>query len=356
MYTRLISKPPKKLIQNGKPVFGLYKGIIETLDIRGLKNSFGGLPLPLFISNLRIKSMVQYFFNIGEYVGLIQFFDNKIFGFVEVTFWDKKTSKKFAYRSFMGPRRRFVPHELKMAACVSHKKSRYIRLIWDHHHKKLSILFNIEGDKIRPAANAALITNFKDTKTVELISVSPFATMKRCSASWLVTGEIHGALSLGKTDLVSAKPMKDTEGTGIFVMNRAYYNLRTKMKAVFCSGKIDKKEFEFRVITTNKDTASKNTFNENILTVNGNITPLPPVCITHPFGINKQWIIQDTEGMIDLSFSVVSLNFRNLNIVALKTTYYIIYGKFNGTLIDTKNEKIILHNYPGIIIKSMLRL
>ena len=83
---------------------------------------------------------------------------------------------------------------------------------------------------------------------------------------------------------------------------------------------------------------------------------MPPVCITHPFGLNGKWIIQDTEGMIDLTFNPISDNCRNLNIVALKTTYHILYGNYDGVLTTFEGEKLNLHNFSGVMEESMLRL
>ena len=90
--------------------------------------------------------------------------------------------------------------------------------------------------------------------------------------------------------------------------------------------------------------------------IDGEPTPLPPVYITHPFGISKQWIIQDTENMIDLTFTPVSVNSRTLNIIALRTTYDTIFGYFEGALISKNGDKINLKKFPGILQRGMLRL
>ena len=95
---------------------------------------------------------------------------------------------------------------------------------------------------------------------------------------------------------------------------------------------------------------------EGKISVNGKITAMPPVLITHPFGISKKWIAQDTEGMVDLTFNPISVNSRTLNIVLMRNAYTTIYGTFEGVLVSDDGEKIVLKNCPGIVKKSHIRL
>ena len=55
---------------------------------------------------------------------------------------------------------------------------------------------------------------------------------------------------------------------------------------------------------------------EYILFVDGAKTLLPPIKITKPFGFQKKWIIQDTESMIDLSFTPHSDDLRIFSILS----------------------------------------
>ena len=106
-------EPPPALVKNGHALFGTFAGHVSQLDIRGLHSPFGGVPLPVFISNFRIKSSLLFNFNAGPYQGLISFFDNKMFGLVEIDLWNKENGRKYVYRNLMGPRHRFIPHNLE---------------------------------------------------------------------------------------------------------------------------------------------------------------------------------------------------------------------------------------------------
>ena len=55
---------------------------------------YAGIPLPTFLSRLRIKSRLNYIFSLDKIFGRVDFFDFKVFGLAEVILWEKETSKK----------------------------------------------------------------------------------------------------------------------------------------------------------------------------------------------------------------------------------------------------------------------
>lgn len=356
MYTRLLTEPPFKLVRHGKPAFGTYKGVPSRLDIKGIEAPFGGFPLPPALTRFRIRSHMAFLFNIGDYIGSAQFFDAKVTGFAEVIFWNMKTNTKLAYRTLVGPRSRLVPVRMSNAICASFRKSRYIRISWDRRYNRISLLFNVKGDSVRSSANAAFIGRFTDQAMAEIVSVMPAPTMRRCSATWTAAMPIHGALSLSATKNTAQKTMPDADGIGMLTMNRSYYKFRTRFDILSGLGKSGEKKIQLRLVTSSLDAADTNKYNANVLFSDGTVTPLPQVYMTHPFGMNGKWIIQDTESMVDLEFIPISNSLRKMNAVIISTVYHMIYGTMEGTLLTKDGEKIELHNFPGILQTSTLRL
>jgi hypothetical protein len=356
LYTRLLTDPPFKLVRNGKPAFGTYKGVPSRIDIKGIEAPFGGFPLPAAFTRFRIRSYLNFVFNIGDYIGTVEFFDAKLFGFAEVLFWNTKTNTRLAYRTLVGPRKRLVPMRTSNAICASFRKSRYIRISWDRRYNRISLLFNVRGDSVRSSANGAFLARFTDKNMAEIVSVMPAPTMRRCSATWIAAMPIHGALSLGATKKITERTMADTDGLGILSLNRCYFKFHTKFEIITGLGISDTKKIQFRIVTSSLDAADTNKYNANVLFSDGEISPLPQVYVTHPFGVHGKWIIQDTESMVDLEFTPISDSLRKMNAVIISTVYHIIYGTFEGILLTKTGEKISLHNFPGIIKKSLLRL
>ena len=355
MYNRQINQAPEKLVVKGKPVFGTYTEHVNRLDIRGVIRPFGALFMPSIITNLRIKSRLSTFVKLGDYACAIDFFDAKAFGYATVILWNTKTLQKIKYRSIMGPRRRFVPHSLDCAATLSYRKSRYIRIAWDRKANKFSIIFNLKGKNGRPKSNAALISSFSDPNFAEITTVCPSPTQRRCSADHTFTSSIHGAITL-KPQGQKPVTMEDTDGISIFDMRRVYLRFHSKGTMLCGMGQIDGHQLSFRISVSNHNAVDQDTYNHNVLFVDGIPTPLPPVTITQPMGISKTWVIQDMENMIDLNFEPKSFIQDKANFIAVRFDFNYIYGTFEGTLMDSNGHKYTFKKLDGIIKKYLIRL
>lgn len=150
--------------------------------------------------------------------------------------------------------------------------------------------------------------------------------------------------------------MEETNGLGLMLMNRSYFKFHSKTDMMCGLGETDGRKLIFRFTTSNHDSVDSEQYNDNILVTNGKLTAMPPVCITHPFGVEKKWVVQDTDSMVDLTFTPVSVVNNKMNILLFKTVYYTIYGTFDGVLLTGDGEKITLKSFPGIVKKTLLRL
>ncbi len=351
MYARHFDKAPEKLISKGKAAFGTYDDVSPLLDIRGMRAPYAGIPLPKFISRLRIKSRLVYVFNIENYIGFSELYDFKAFGLSQIIFWNKKTGVKYAYHNYMGNPRRYVPLTTQKGRCACYTPKRIIKVVWGRNHKHNALSFKVRGDGIRPYAEGFCISTLDDKIHTDAMFVNPSPTSSRVSVTWFNAISIKGKIELNN------QTEQFSEGLAAMVINRAYYKFRSKTTFAIGLGTLPNgKKIIFHLKSSNQDAANSDIYNDNILTVDGENSALPSVYITHPFGIKKTWIIQDVENMIDLSFSPISIDERNLNIIALRRIQSSIYGTFEGTLLTKNGEKISFKSLPGIINSSLLRL
>ena len=350
MYLRQFCEPPEHLVQNGKAHFGSFDGVSPKTDIRGMRAPYAGVPVPSIISNLRIKSRLEYTFSIKDFIGLCQFYDFKMIGLAEIIFWNKENGKKYVYHNIMPPRRRFVPVLTTRGLCACYRRSRFMKISWGRQHKHHALTFKVKGDNARPDAEGYVYSSVQDEMHTDSLFVCPSPAMPRCNATWISTMKTLGHVAINE------EPVEDSEGLGMMILNRAYYKFHSKSTTSYGIGNVKNKNIIFYLKTSNMDAADSDTYNSNVLVVDGKQTALPPVYMTHPFGIDKNWIIQDTESMVDLTFTPISVNSRTLNLIALRTSYYTMYGTFEGVLLTADGEKIILKNFPGLLHKGMLRL
>jgi hypothetical protein len=96
--------------------------------------------------------------------------------------------------------------------------------------------------------------------------------------------------------------------------------------------------------------------NENALWVNGRLSPLPPVRITMPEGIESAWIIQDVEGMVDLVFTPKEMYKSGANLFITRAEFDMPMGYYNGMLVSAEGEQIQVRNLWGMGEKIYLRV
>lgn len=347
---------PESFVRSGKPVFGTFKGHPRRLDIRGVFRPYGVIPLPTFITNLRIKSRLVFSFDIGECIGHVSFIDAKIAGFSEVVFWNKSTGQRFVYHSLMGPRRRLVPHSLEAASTSNYSRSRYARISWNRSHDKLSVIFDVKGDSARPSARAALSASFSSSRFSDLTSVRPSPTLRRCSASYSASLPLAGSVSLSYKDGGTKTLSSSDAGAAFFCMTRTYMKFHSAGESVLGFGEHQGKPVSFLISSESHDAADTDRYNSNVLFYDGVPTPLPPVVITHYSGMDGKWVIQDTENMVDLTFSPVSRNVHNVNAFIVRSVYHTIYGILEGALVTSGGEKIAFKSFSGIAESYLIRL
>ena len=100
-YTRIITPAPRRPVENSVPLFGSYSGMFHTFDIRGVKKPFGNLPVPSFITDIRITDTLRLLFCDDNLIGEIEFFYGGYFAFMETTLWNRQTNRLLAYRQLL---------------------------------------------------------------------------------------------------------------------------------------------------------------------------------------------------------------------------------------------------------------
>ncbi len=356
MYYRSITPCPAKFVSNGKCLFGTHSGHPERLDIRGVEQPYSSLTfLPVWITNLRIKSRLSYFFLLDKYAGCIEFFDAKAAGYAELIFWDTETKQRFVYRSVLGPRKRFIPHNLNTGCLFNRNKHRYLRISWDNKTGRLSVIFNMTGNSAFPGTNAAFSSPLQSDKTAEITVIMPSPTLRRCSAHYMQTLPLHGTMTLSPKNKDSIT-MSDKDGIAFFDMTRSYMKFHTSGEYLTGFGYVDGRQISFRLQVSSQEPVQNDIYNANVLFCDNETTPLPNVRITHSYGIMKPWNIQDTENMVDLQFTPISEYPARISALVVRTEYHTIYGTFEGTLMTSSGEKISFKALAGISKKYRIRL
>jgi len=81
-------------------------------------------------------------------------------------------------------------------------------------------------------------------------------------------------------------------------------------------------------------------FNENGLWIGNRLFPLPHVRISRAEGYRGDWVIQDTEGLIDLVFAPLAHNDLSFHVGVFESDWHGSFGSFKGSVKNGEGETI----------------
>lgn len=351
VYTREINSPPKTIIKNGKPIFGDFTPPPAILDIRKLRQPFSIMPLPSFLTKWRIRTSLCFSFYTENYIGTVDILEAYWLGFIKINIRDYQNGKKLYFATPIF-RRRFIPRQLNAFLCRISNKKRKIKINWDYEKNHYAFILQIQGADSIPD----ILIRFFSTKTpwVNVTSVVPAPIMRRCAATHNASPYLNGTVKFFSNNDENNKSRSNI--LSFVTLRRSYYKLRHRSHIITVFGISDNKSIRFNVYTSNQDAWDCNLYNENILFIDNEIVPLPPVTITYPNGINKQWVIQDTETMVDLTFFPETDISKKQSLFFLRTEYHTLFGRCEGNIKGKDGSIYSLKGFFGIAKKQYLRL
>ena len=141
---------------------------------------------------------------------------------------------------------------------------------------------------------------------------------------------------------------------GIIDDHKGYYPYRLSYDRASGFG-VDAKGRRIGFNLTDNQVRDQTRYNENCLWINNKVWPLPPVKVTRPHGPAGEWIIQDTQGMVDLVFNPELANDLRFNVGIVESDYHGPLGSFRGFISNGEGEKIQAELLYGVGEKEYLR-
>jgi hypothetical protein len=277
-------------------------------------------------------------------------FNFKLFREVRVYVYDKTTKERIWYNSrhvFSG---KPLPKSLSNSSIESRSPGFFFRIHDWLDANTIRVDIDIEPTKKRPPFTAHLHYNLS-RKAVTPMAVNLLFSENRSMYAFKALAAVRGDIAFGGRH-VSLDPEKTT---GLFCDFKGFYPYR--MHGRWCTGfGIDGENRRIGFSVAENQTRETYKNNENALWVNGKLTPLPPVRITAPQGIESDWVIQDLEGMVDLTFSPQEIIKDAINLLVTRIEYDAPIGFFNGMLLTSTGEQIPVHNLWGVGEKLYIRI
>jgi hypothetical protein len=307
-------------------------------------------PLPRWIRDSRIKEWESFAvqdsrFYLGAILGNMKFYR-----LARVFLYDKDTQERFIFRKAIPGSGWRLPRSLANASVDSRSYGFFFRIHSWLDADTVTLDLNIEATRRRPAFTAHAEFDLGRPGTIPMAVSLRFAERRSMYAFTAFTA-VRGDMVFGGRH-ISLSP--DT-CSGVFHDYKGFFPYR--MRTVWCMGMGFDREgrrFGFNIVENQARETHKN--NENALWINGELSPLPPVRITMPGGVESDWIIQDLEGMVDLVFTPREQVRSGGNVIISNTVYETPLGYYNGALVSSRGEHLQVRNLWGMGEKLYLRV
>jgi hypothetical protein len=349
MYTREILPPRGSPIENGIPVQGTWTRAFEEVDLLDIRRPYR-YPLPRWIRDTRIKEWETFIIQDDRFYLEAVFCNVKMYQLAQVFLYDKDTQERFMFRKVIPGGGWRLPRSLNNASVDSRSYGFFFRIHNWLDADTIKLDLNIEAARRRPAFTAHAEFDLNRAAAVPMVVSLGFSERRTMYAFKAFTA-VRGDMVFGGRH-ISFNPEKCS---GFFYDYKGFYPYHLRM--TWCNGMgFDGEGRRFGFSLAEDQTRETHKNNENALWINGGLTPLPPVRITMPGGIESDWIIQDLEGMVDLIFTPREQMRSGVNILVTHTEYETPLGYYNGTLVSSGGEQIQVRNLWGMGEKLYLRL
>jgi hypothetical protein len=341
MYTREILPPRASPIEDGSPVTGTWDRAFEKVDLLEIRNPYQ-YPLPRWARDYRIKEWQCFSVQDGGFILEAIFCNLKLYRVMQVLVYDKENGEKFIFRLVKPGAGRRLPQSLANSSVDSNSAGFYFRIhSWlDADTVKLDI--NIEAAHRKPSLTIHLAYN-SCSRDVTPMAVSMGIAAQRNICAYKALTPVRGDIVLGGRHI----SLNHENCSGFFCDFKGFSTYRTTTAICSAMGFDDKnRRFGFHIAENQIRDANKS--NENALWVDGKLTPLPPVIVTMPNGPDDEWVIQDVEGMVDLTFTPKEQNRSGIKLFFTKAEFAAPLGNYNGMLVNKDGEKIQIKNLFGI--------
>jgi hypothetical protein len=346
MYTREILPPRISPIENGDPVTGTWNRAFEKVDLLEIRKPYH-FPLPRWARNYRIKEWQCFSAQDGNFMLEAVFYNLKLYRMAQIFVYNRENGEKYIYRLVKPGANWHLPHSLANSSVDSHSADFYFRIHSWLDADTIRLDINIEAVRRRPSLTVHLAydTNSRD---VTPMVVSLGITKRRNICAYKALTPVRGDIVFGGKHI----NLNHENSSGFFCDYKGFYPYRTHVNICSATGfNKEHKRFGFHIAENQTRDTNKN--NENALWIDGELTPLPPVLIT---GNDDRWVIQDVEGMVDLTFTPKEQNKSGIKLFIAKAEFIAPLGYYNGVLVNSKGEKIHIKNLFGTGEKINLRV
>ncbi len=348
MYSRTIGAQTGRLVEGGNFVYGNFDAPFLRANILDVRRPYHYL-LPRIIKRLRVNEAQTFQFGTDEFFAYADLYNAKLFTLLYFNFYDRIERKRHSYWRFLLGSHLDISDNLSSSDTLYRDSVFDIAVLSRLSSYGISFRGSIHGYHGRPDVDFDIVFNHSAKKVAPLVSSIPLG-LNRAIYSYKAPAPASGILSIGKKEY----RLTEDNSLGVFTDQKGFYPYITKLDWVTGMGR-DKGGRRIAFNLTDNHLEHQDQINENAIWIDEVMYPLPAIKITRPKGPAGDWIVQDLEGMVDLTFHPEVKNSMHVDVIFAASDYHGPFGSFEGCFLTQKGEKIPVGGLFGMGKKKRIR-
>lgn len=332
---RIPVNPPQNLVgEDGIAAVGTYNSEIPNLNLLDLN----ALPHKKNLKKFTEWEALELHFDDFAIVSAV--YSTGPIGFAILVYFDKKLGKVTNNWIKIQPR-----SKVKVAANLIDSDTEF-------YSKKVSYCLKNRFSEGKASCKASFankkgqieldvdLTNLSDPSVVSIPFAEnlPLYSQKNIFA---VNGYIKLNDKVFEANSASVAIIDDHKG---YYPHLAHYDWLTTMNRIEVDGEV--KTFGFNL--TRNQSIDQDKYNENLIWIDNDSFPMPPVFFTHDKDDKNIWYVKDELGKVDIKFVLEDTYKIVLDVGIIMMKYYLPFGKIYGYVEDTNGKKYTVDGMLGI--------
>jgi len=339
---------PEAVVAKGVFALGRYGTPFRRANMLDVSHPFH-YPVPRMIKDWRLKEWQAYQFGDRRWFFFASLYNAKICSFVSFLAYDRERRKRYLIRRLL-PGSIFRFSESLSGSDVYYRGARTLldsACDYDSGSMRLTV---VRGSRNPERRFSGRFSFSCEAKVASPSVVCLPLGLNRAMYSTKILMPMQGEFSVGG----ESHRFEGPSSMGIIDDHKGFYPYRLRYDWVTGFG-VDAKGRRVGFNLTDNPVRDQTRYNENCLWINNKVWPLPPIKVTRPQGSSGEWIIQDTEGMVDLVFTPELTNDLRFNLGIVQSDYSGPLGYFRGFVRNGDGDKILADVFYGVGEKEYLR-
>jgi hypothetical protein len=345
---RPLPPPPPTAVTDGEYELGRFNAPFPRANLLEVARPFG-YRLPLFLKRFRLKEWQALQFGDGRWYFFTALYDARLFSAALFHAWDREKKRHFSFEHiFPGSRYSFGESlDASRVACTGRRRSLSFDIAWSEGRIDLAVARASRG------AQAPFGGGFRFSCGPKIAAPSVVCLplgLNRAMYSTKVLMPMEGEFEAEGERFRLEGP----SAMGVLDDHKGYYPWRMRYDWVSGFG-LDAKGRRVGFNLTDNQVKDQERYNENCVWIGNKVWVLPPVRVTRATGPTGDWVIQDTEGLVDLVFSPEVPHDLRFRLGLVESDYHGPFGSFKGFIKNGEGEKIEAERLFGAGEQKYLR-